>query len=123
MKRGLDGKIAAVLIAAAALGLFACPSQQSARRPAPPPSGPEPEPDWLSRPEPAVEQATAMSPVEVGFTHCCGSERYRIEIECGEMLKRCYENKGGTWRQTYGRHCKEQLGEGCYLEECDAKCQ
>ena len=64
-----------------------------------------------------------LAPVEAGFTHCCGSERYRIEIECGEMLKRCYENKGGTWRQTYGRHCKEQLGEACYLEECDAKCQ
>ena len=123
MKRGGDGKIAAALLAAAALGLLACPSQQAARQPAPPPSGPEPTPDWLSQPEPAVQQAVVMSPVETGFTHCCGSERYRIEIECGEMLKRCYENKGGRWRQTYGRHCKETLGEACYLEDCDSKCR
>ncbi len=123
MKRGGDGKIAAALLAAAVLGLLACPSQQAGGPPPAAPSGPEPPPDWLTRPDAPVQQAVVMSPVEAGFTHCCGSERYRIEIECGEMLKRCYENKGGTWRQTYGRHCKEQLGEGCYLEECDAKCQ
>jgi hypothetical protein len=123
MKRGPRGTIGAALLAATALGLLACPSQRAAGPPAPPPSGPEPSPDWLAESVPAAEPAVAMDPVEAGFTHCCGSERYRIEIECGEMLKRCYEKKGSTWRQTYGRHCKEELGEDCYLQDCDAKCQ
>ena len=110
------------ILAAAALAL-ACSSRPPPRAPDPVPPGPEPEPSWLTEAAPGAEPAAAISPVESGFTHCCGSERYRIEIECGEMLKRCYEKKGSTWRQTYGRHCKEELGEACYLQDCDAKCQ
>jgi hypothetical protein len=77
-------------------------------------------PGWS---EGSGEGAADLSAVEPGFTPCCGSARYRMEIECGEMLKRCYEYKNGGWKQTYGRHCKEQLGESCYLEDCDSKCQ
>jgi hypothetical protein len=112
------GSARAALVAAA-LFLSACPAQQAG--PPPGPAASQASPAWSgSGPEAA---AADLAPIEPGFTHCCGSERYRIEIECGEMLKRCYENHGGLWRQTYGRHCKEQLGEACYLEECDAKCQ
>jgi hypothetical protein len=123
MTRAPRWKYGAALLAAAALAVVACSSHPGVRTPPPPPPGPEPEPSWLAEVAPSAEPAAAISPVEAGFTHCCGSEQYRIEIECGEMLKRCYENKGGIWRQTYGRHCKEQLGEACYLERCDAKCQ
>jgi len=124
MSRGGRVNLGAALLAASALGLLACPARQGAVPPAGPPPGAEPSPTWAAASVPAAaEPAVVMAPVEAGFTHCCGSERYRIEIECGEMLKRCYENKGGRWRQTYGRHCKETLGEACYLEDCDSKCR
>lgn len=115
-RRGL----AAAAVVAAAVGLLACPVRQGGPPPGSPAGG-EPAPGWASGSGGAA--ADPLSPVEPGFTNCCGTERYRMEIECGEMLKRCYENQGGTWRQTYGRHCKEELGEACYLEDCDAKCQ
>jgi len=123
MSRGGRVNLGAALLAASALVLLACPARQGAVPPAGPPPGAEPSPTWAAASVPAAEPAVVMAPVEAGFTHCCGSERYRIEIECGEMLKRCYENKGGRWRQTYGRHCKETLGEACYLEDCDSKCR
>jgi hypothetical protein len=124
MKRGAGATPGAALLAAAALILLACPAQHQGQTPVPPPTGPEPAPTWLSEATPPAEPAVAMvAPVEAGFTFCCGSDHFRMEIECGEMLKRCYEHKGGTWRQTYGRHCKEQLGESCYLELCDSKCR
>jgi hypothetical protein len=117
-RRGGAGWAAVALGAVAALA--ACPAQQAG---GPPPADPV-------ESAPVAEQAVAMAspvaapdPVEAGFTHCCGTAQYRMEIECGEMLKRCYENAGGQWKQTYGRFCKEALSEGCYLEECDAKCQ
>jgi len=123
MKRATGGTPGAALLALAALVLFACPAPHPAPAPEPPPSGPEPAPSWLEEPAPPVEPAVAVvAPVEAGFTFCCGSEKFRMEIQCGEMLKRCYENKRGKWRQTYGRHCKEKLGESCYLELCEAKC-
>ncbi|HTE54914.1 MAG TPA: hypothetical protein VK698_28870 [Kofleriaceae bacterium] len=120
MSRKRGGWTGAAVVAAA-LALIACPAQQGGPPPAEP-AGADPSPAWASG-GPAASPAVALAPVEAGFTNCCGTERYRIEIECGEMLKRCYENQGGTWRQTYGRHCKENLGEACYLEDCDAKCQ
>jgi len=52
-----------------------------------------------------------------------GATSYRIEIDCSQMMKRCYTNETGTWQQTYGRHCRASLGESCYLADCDAKCQ
>jgi hypothetical protein len=120
---GGGGVRAGALLLVAAVVSLACPARQAVP-PSGPPPGSEPEPGWASSSAPASAPASvAMSPVEAGFTHCCGTERYRIEIECGEMLKRCYEKKGGTWKQTYGRHCKEHLSEGCYLQDCDAKCR
>jgi hypothetical protein len=116
MTRRARGAKGAVLVAVA-VGLMACPAQQGGPPPAGVPGGATAH--WTVPAAPAL----AMEPVEPGFTHCCGSERFRIEIECGEMLKRCYENQGGQWHQTYGRHCKDELGEACYLQECDAKCQ
>lgn len=107
-------------LVAAALALAACPMQGG-----PPPSAPpgsDPSPSWSSGTSPEAP-GLALAPIEAGFTNCCSTDQYRIEIECGEMLKRCYENQNGVWRQTYGRHCKEHLGQSCYLEDCDAKCQ
>jgi hypothetical protein len=109
------------LLVAAALALAACPTQQGGPPPAAPP-GSDPSPSWSSGPS-GEASSVALAPIEAGFTNCCSTEQYRIEIECGEMLKRCYEQQNGMWRQTYGRHCKEHLGESCYLEDCDAKCQ
>jgi hypothetical protein len=103
--------------------LLACPAQQGGPPPGNAP-GSDPSQPWTAGGGPGGGGvAYDDTPVESGFTHCCGSARYRMEIECGEMLKRCYEYSGGGWHQTYGRHCKEQLGEACYLEDCDAKCQ
>jgi hypothetical protein len=110
------------MLVAGATGLAACPTSRGGPAPSDPSLSPDPSPGWTGG-QGAGEPAAAIAPIEAGFTPCCGTERYRIEIECGEMLKRCYENKGGIWRQTYGRHCKAELGEACYLEDCDAKCQ
>jgi hypothetical protein len=72
-------------------------------------------------PDPA--RASAMGPSQPGFSFCCGDGRLKIEIACADMLKRCYERRGSRWRATYGRHCKRALGEDCYLQDCDARCQ
>jgi hypothetical protein len=92
-------------------------------QPAAPVAQPEPS---IESPGPPAEPAAATSgeAVEAGFTHCCGNSVYRIEISCDGMVKRCYaKSGGGGWKQTYGRHCLRSLGEACYLEDCDAKCQ
>jgi hypothetical protein len=104
-------------LAIAALLLVACPGAK-----APPPAPPEPAPAIEPIAEPAPSPALVQA-VEAGFTHCCGNSSFRIEIDCGQMVKRCYSNETGDWRQTYGRHCRRTLGESCYLEDCDAKCQ
>lgn len=92
---------------------------------APPPGAQQP-----AAGEPTASPSMAADPgaaqvqaVESGFTHCCGNASYRIEIQCGGMIKRCYSSEGGDWQQTYGRHCLSSLGEDCYLQDCDAKCQ
>lgn len=100
-----------------ALLCLACPGAKAPPPAAPPPAAPP-------AAAPAAEPApAAVSPVEAGFTHCCGNGSYRIEIDCNQMMKRCYSNETGSWRQTYGRHCRASLGESCYLADCDAKCQ
>ncbi len=109
MKRALF--IAVVVVCAACPGSKAPP-------PAPPPPAPTPVPEPAPAPEPQ-----AVAPIEAGFVNCCGNGSYRIEIDCNQMMKRCYTNETGTWRQTYGRHCRASLGESCYLQDCDAKCQ
>jgi len=106
----------AALLAAAAV-LLACPAQQGGP---PAPSAPLADPSDSAA---GADPSAAPTAVEPGFINCCGSARYRIEIECGEMLKRCYEREAGEWRQTYGRHCKEELGESCYLDGCDSRCR
>ncbi|HLU66170.1 MAG TPA: hypothetical protein VKZ63_07830 [Kofleriaceae bacterium] len=109
--------VRAALVIAVAL-VAACPGAS----PTPPgPAAPIAAPG--AAPAPAVEQPTEVQAVEAGFTHCCGNASYRIEIECGNMVKRCYSSETGAWRQTYGRHCLASLGEACYLQDCDAKCQ
>lgn len=95
----------------------ACPAAK-APPPAPPPPAPQPVVQPPPEPEPQV-----VAPIEAGFVNCCGNASYRIEIDCSQMMKRCYSNETGSWRQTYGRHCRASLGESCYLADCDAKCQ
>lgn len=121
MVRARRGASALAWVALAVLGpaLAACPAQT-----APPPAAPPPAPTPMPEPAPAPAPAPVLpSAVEPGFTHCCGNDQFRIEIECGQMVKRCYESKQGGWKQTYGRHCLKSLGQDCYLSECDSRCQ
>lgn len=102
------------------VALIGCPAQSTPPATQPPPAQPPPEPAVQPAPVPAV---VAPDPIEQGFKHCCGNASHRIEINCGGMVKRCYSNETGSWRQTYGRHCLASLGQACYLEKCDAHCQ
>lgn len=108
-----------VLAAAAMILVAACVTGSSS--PTTTTTTPPPEPEPVAAPAP-VETAH-VEPVEAGFNHCCGNDSYRIEITCNGMIKRCYTNETGVWKQTYGRHCLSELGRACYLEECDAHCQ
>ncbi len=99
-----------------------------AAAPAPEPVAPASDP----APPPAVSQsevaprapAAAFTPsVERGFAHCCGNDSFRLEIRCQDRLMRCYEqDRFGHWKQTYGRHCKRELTEACYLSGCWTSC-
>lgn len=110
---------AAALFVLTAVLVAGCPATT-----APPPGAQQPETAPVAEPAVAADPAAApVQAVESGFIHCCGNASYRIEIQCGGMIKRCYSSEGGDWRQTYGRHCLSSLGEACYLEDCDAKCQ
>jgi hypothetical protein len=114
-----------VLVAVALAGTLAlaCRGGTGAQ---PGPAAPAAPPEAAAPPAPAPAAAPAappVSPVEPGFTYCCGDDQMRMEILCGDMLKRCYQKVGGRWKQTYGRHCRERLGDSCFLEDCDAKCQ
>jgi hypothetical protein len=119
--RARRGPSAIAWVVLALLGpvLAACPAQ-TAPTPQPPPPAPAPEPEPAPAPAPAAALPQA---VESGFTHCCGNDQFRIEIDCRGMMKRCYESRRGEWKQTYGRHCLKSLGEDCYLSECDSRCQ
>jgi hypothetical protein len=108
------------VLAVLALALVGCPAQPTPP-PEPPPPAPAPEPE-PQQPAPAAAPVLP-SAVEAGFTHCCGNAEFRIEIQCSQMLKRCYESKQGGWKATYGRHCLKSLGQDCYLSECDSRCQ
>jgi len=68
------------------------------------------------------ESEIAPTQAEPGFTYCCGDEAFKLQIVCEEGLMRCYEHREGRWHYTYGRHCKRNLGEACYLHGCDDKC-
>jgi hypothetical protein len=121
------GVLGAVLVVAGlALGCA------TPRRDPPPPPGPAPEvgqvtvdvePLIVTWREPDRALAARMGPSEPGFTFCCGERELKMEIDCSEMIKRCYERADSGWRATYGRHCKRALGEACYLELCDARCR
>lgn len=65
------------------------------------------------QPEPGLEQ---------GFIHCCGDVDYAMQVDCSDRLMRCYENDLSGWQQTYGRSCKEALGQGCYEQGCLSVC-
>ncbi len=60
--------------------------------------------------------------LEVGFTHCCGDVEYVMQVDCSDRLMRCYANESDGWQQTYGRSCKEALGQGCYERGCVSVC-
>lgn len=60
---------------------------------------------------------------EPEFTYCCGNASYKLEIECEAGLMRCYVYRDEGWHYTYGRHCKKHLGQICYLNGCDDKCE
>lgn len=77
-------------------------------------------------PAPTQEQvsyAARVPGLEPGFMHCCGDTEYMMEVDCSERLMRCYSNTGDHWKQTYGRHCKQNLGQACYLEACVVACE
>lgn len=106
------------VVGAAAL-LSACPGT---RHPAAAPVTPA-EPAPAAAGPPAAEPAATPAPIEAGFTYCCGNGSYRMEVMCGDMLKRCYQNVAGTWHQTYGHYCRDQLGDDCFLQDCEARCE
>lgn len=87
---------------------------------------PAPPPPQAAAPEPAAAEPpvafVATAAVEPGFVHCCGTLDIKMEVECGDRLKRCYVREDGEWKQTYGRHCKSALGSACYLHMCDDAC-
>lgn len=114
-------------ITAAALLVAACTGGSGG--PAPAPEQPavavaEPARSGVAGPKEVAEEAVFVSTpaVEQGFTHCCGTLDYKMEVECGDRLKRCYIQEDGQWKQTYGRHCKRNLGDSCYLHLCDDAC-
>jgi hypothetical protein len=61
--------------------------------------------------------------IESGFAHCCGDDKYRMEIECSDGLVRCYKRSGRRWKQTYGRFCKSFLDQQCYAQTCARVCE
>jgi hypothetical protein len=88
----------------------------------PPPEEPVGEVEVTVDPLTVYPMEPSERATEPGFTYCCGNGRFKIEIDCREMLKRCYQRTGAGWKATYGRHCKRALGEACYLESCTARC-
>ena len=60
--------------------------------------------------------------VEANFQHCCGNLEFKMEVDCQDQLRRCYTYESGKWTQTFGRRCKEELGEECYQRLCNEVC-
>jgi hypothetical protein len=115
--------IAAALLIAAACTAHITTGSEPASRPPPPPTPAAPAPGQAVAVAPQAHAQHFAEAAEPGFSHCCGNDEFQLDIECGERLARCYERDGDeSWRQTYGRHCKEQLGTSCYLHGCADKC-
>jgi hypothetical protein len=113
--------IAAALLIAAACTAHITTGSEPAARPPPPPTPAAPAPGQAVAVAPQAQYFAEAA--EPGFRHCCGNDEFQLDIECGERLARCYErDDDASWRQTYGRHCKEQLGASCYLHGCLDKC-
>ena len=74
------------------------------------------------RSQPLAETRRIESGLEPGFTHCCGDVDYVMQVDCSDRLMRCYSNEDHDWHQTYGRNCKEALGQGCYEQGCLSVC-
>ena len=70
----------------------------------------------------SMEPVAPESPSQTGFLNCCGNKKFKLAMDCKQRLMRCYENRGGRWIQTFGRHCKRALGSDCYLHACDERC-
>ena len=77
----------------------------------------------IALPPPTLDREVEPAATERGFTHCCGSEQYKLEIDCGDMIMRCYRRGSeGRWHYTYGRLCRKHLDDGCYPAGCDDVC-
>lgn len=112
--------VVSILILVAACGGTA--TDTTTPPPAPEPSA-EPEPIDTTPAMQSRLDAPQEDPVESGFNHCCGNSEFRLQIRCEDRLMRCYErNRRGRWNQTYGRHCKRELTDNCYLEGCSPSC-
>jgi hypothetical protein len=90
--------------------------------PEPAPVAPEPEPTPRTVELEDGSYIQIAPGLEPGFTHCCGDSQYMMEIDCSERLMRCYQKGSAGWKQTYGKHCKSALGQGCYLHACNDVC-
>lgn len=112
------------------VSLAGCAGAGNGTTPAPASSSPAPEAapaaDPAPTPAPREPDPSASfvmtAPVESGFKHCCGNLELKMEVQCGDRLKRCYVRQDGRWLQTFGRHCKQELGASCYLHTCDEVC-
>jgi hypothetical protein len=103
--------------------LLATSCGSSATTPAQPAAAAAQEEPAISSPAQPVPVEPLVAPVESGFAHCCGNADFRLQIRCSDRLMRCYENGArGDWKQTYGRHCKRERTEACYLEGCLDTC-
>ncbi len=94
--------------------------------PAPPPPAAPPRPQPVVRapaPAPAPPPRVREAAVEAGYHYCCGNDSYRLDIGCGYLELRCYKRTALGWERTYGRFCKENLGDQCYLNGCDDICR
>jgi hypothetical protein len=100
-------------------------TQPTDRRPSPSAVEPAPTPSDTSvaRLTPTGRQQSFPAATEPGFTYCCGNADFKLEIECGIRLKRCYTRRpGGGWEHTFGRYCKQELGDACYMSACEQRC-
>lgn len=64
--------------------------------------------------EGAKESKNEKGPVTESIEKfCCGNDKWKMT--CEDNLVRCYENKNGQWKYTFGKYCKENIPD-CYAE-------
>lgn len=119
-------RVASFVAAVSACLVLGCVIEP-ARTVGPPPPPPPAPAQVAAAPAPAVVAPPAprsawVEPQAAGYVYCCGNQDYRLEIGCADLDMKCYEHTPEGWRWTYGRHCKDQLGQACYLNGCDQRC-